>query len=318
MFDRLNATVAALAVGAATFFGAAGVAQADTADFAAIATITTPSLTVGAVTVTGSGDVQALCCTGLGIVGGLGDSVVDSGDIISFSFSVPATSVVMRVLPCDLSGDGTVDLEALIQGTDGTGAAVNAGSIQLVPEFPVATAPAFVDIDIFAILGVGSLSSFDVTMQNDCIRVDSLIFTLGGDPVPVLTCSGFMPPFDNALSLKKKVKRAIPVDIELNDADGYIVTDLDIVAPPVINVLFNGTVFGDVPPDDATLLPLGSANEDNAFRFDPESGQWIYNLGTKQFGAPGTYTVSVASGDTSEYTIDAPGGACAQTFERLP
>lgn len=48
-----------------------------------------------------------------------------------------------------------------------------------------------------------------------------------------------------------------------------------------------------------------SANDDNIFRFDIDTGQWIYNLGTKQFTATGTYTVMVASGDTLEYTINA-------------
>lgn len=138
---------------------------------------------------------------------------------------------------------------------------------------------------------------------------------------PQLSCNGFLPPFDRPLALKKKAKRAIPVKIELTDADGFTVTDLDIAAPPVINVLFNAQVFGEVPLDTDDLLPLGSANDDNIFRFDPDSGlgEWVYNLGTKQFQAEGTYTVMVASGDTSEYEISAPsGGACTETFERLP
>ena len=104
----------------------------------------------------------------------------------------------------------------------------------------------------------------------------------------------------------------------LADADGYTVTDADIAAPPVINVYFEGQVFGEMPPDSDDLLPIGSANDDNIFRFDIDAGQWVYNLGTKQFMAAGTYTVMAASGDTLEYTISGPGGACMQTFERLP
>jgi len=137
-------------------------------------------------------------------------------------------------------------------------------------------------------------------------------------PLPELACSGFLPPFDQPLSLKKKVKRAIPVDMVLTDADGFTITDTDIVAPPVINVLFGAQVYGVMPPDTDDLLPLGSANDDNIFRFDIDSWQWIYNLGTKQFTAAGTYTVTVASGDETEYTIDTSGGQCTQTFVRLP
>jgi len=77
-------------------------------------------------------------------------------------------------------------------------------------------------------------------------------------------------------------------------------------------------VFGEIPPDTHDLLPLGSANDDNLFRFDPDSGQWVYNLGTKLFTATGTYTVMVTSGENGEYIISFPDGNCTQTFERLP
>jgi hypothetical protein len=149
---------------------------------------------------------------------------------------------------------------------------------------------------------------------------------LGEDPIGLavfvavqeIACTGFKAPFDQPVALKKKINRAIPLKIEVTDAGGFIVTDQDIMAPPVVNVLFNGQVFGTVPPDDAELLPPGAANEENIFRFDTASNHWIYNLGTKQFGAAGTYTVTVASGSNSEYTLNAPNGECAQTFERLP
>jgi YVTN family beta-propeller protein len=134
-------------------------------------------------------------------------------------------------------------------------------------------------------------------------------------PIVEIACSGFRPPFDKPLSLKKNVKRAIPVDIDLTDVDGYTVTDSEITAPPVINVLFGAQVFGEIPQDTDDLLPLGSSNEDNIFRYDSSSEQWVYNLGTKQFQAPGTYMVTVTSGDADEYKI-AP--TCTQTFERLP
>jgi hypothetical protein len=131
-----------------------------------------------------------------------------------------------------------------------------------------------------------------------------------------IACSGFMPPFDQALVLKNKVNRAIPVKIQLTDADGNTVTDLDIEAPPVINVLFDGHIYDEIPTETDDLLPIGLANQDNIFRFVTDTGQWAYNLGTKQFKAPGTYTVIVKSGDASEYQITTPNGACTQTFER--
>ena len=132
---------------------------------------------------------------------------------------------------------------------------------------------------------------------------------------PLLACDGFMPPFDQSIAIGKKTKRAIPVKLALIDEQGFPITDFDIDEPPVINVLFGGTVYGESPPDDADLLPLGSANDDNVFRFDPLTEEWIYNLSTKQFTQPGIYHVDVVSGDGTEYLIE-DNGTCEQNFVR--
>lgn len=136
--------------------------------------------------------------------------------------------------------------------------------------------------------------------------------------VPTIACHGFLPPFDRVLTLKKNTKRVIPVELELTDEDGFTVTDVDLLAPPVIDVSFNGLTIGTASPDTEDLLPVGAANKDNIFRFDPETGKWIYNLGSKQFAASGAYRVTALSGDSSEYRLAGENGACSQTFERLP
>ena len=66
-----------------------------------------------------------------------------------------------------------------------------------------------------------------------------------------------MSPFDQPITIGKKTKRAIPVKLVLTDESGYVVTDMDITAPPVINVTFGGTVYGEAPTDDSDLLPVG-------------------------------------------------------------
>jgi sugar lactone lactonase YvrE len=129
------------------------------------------------------------------------------------------------------------------------------------------------------------------------------------------TCTGFDDPFANPLALKKKSKRTIPLKMTLTNSEGAVITDTDVEAPPVVNVLFGGQVFGEVPPDSDDLLPTGGANEDNIFRFNDSTDQWEYNLDTKQFTAPGVYTVKPVAGNDS-YTIDT-GSGCIQTFERL-
>lgn len=308
MGKKLSTTgfVASLAIATSLFVSTAAHAE-ETANFGDLGTFTTPSLTEGSVTVTGSNLVNVLQSGGLGIVGGTFDHTIDPGETISFSFANPASNVRM-VLGCtaaDVNGDGIL-LKVRLEAFDEFG-----GSKGQVETFPGTCL-----IDFSGALSVDPMSGLDVTMLLDGIRIFALGFDIGA--ILQLTCAGFEPPFDKALSLKSKVKRAIPVDIMLTDSDGFTVTNIDIAAPPVINVLFNAQVFGEVPPNTDDLLPLGSANDNNLFRFDLDSGQWVYNLGTKKFTAAGTYTVMIASGDNTEYTIDTPGGACSQTFERLP
>jgi len=124
----------------------------------------------------------------------------------------------------------------------------------------------------------------------------------------VLTCTGFLPPFDNPLSIKAKESRAIPVKMVLQDLFGNIITDADIT-PPVVNVSYEAGGTG--PGYDADLVPPGLSDDGNSFRYDGQ--QWIINLATKQFTSSGLYTVTVKAGDDS-YVVE----GCSQTFTRSP
>jgi hypothetical protein len=129
-----------------------------------------------------------------------------------------------------------------------------------------------------------------------------------------LTCEGFLPPFDQPLSIKKKENRAIPVKMVLRDLFGNFITDADLSAPPLVQVSVNGDSGSDIDGYNGDLLPAGLSDDGNEFRYDPDSQQWIINLGTKQYTAPHTYNVTVIPGDDS-YVIDPN---CGQTFTRLP
>lgn len=230
----------------------------------------------------------------------------------SFSFTIPnnATLISAQLTLADAGGSvdsaawdlfsepGYVYLEMILS--------LSPGSSQLNS---VPLGPGLYDM-------LGGSMTLDTSTQSMTAYTFTFNVQVNVPEPPVLDCQGFMPPFDRPLALKKNAKRAIPANIMLSDESSFSISDEDIVAPPVINVLFNGQVFGEIPPDTGDLMPTGSSNEDNIFRFDPDSGQWIYNLGTKQFAAAGTYTVIITSGDENEYTISP--GTCTQTFERLP
>ena len=157
---------------------------------------------------------------------------------------------------------------------------------------------------------VGNIDAFEMNVSSTITAYD-----FENPPTFLCVAGGFKPPFHEPLTLAKKAKKAIPVKMMLADSDGNPITDADITAPPVVNVLFNSTTYGDTGAgDDVDLLPLGQANDDNVFRFDGFSGTWFYGLGTKILSAPGTYTVKAVSGDETEYSIDA---TCTETFLRL-
>ncbi len=125
---------------------------------------------------------------------------------------------------------------------------------------------------------------------------------------------GFQSPFDVALALKKKTNRAIPLTAQLFDHNGNPVTlsTLGTAPPPVVNVSYNS---GSSPAvDEISLLdPLGQSSSGNQFNFDPSTNTWWLNLSTAPFSASGTYTVTLQSGDTTQYTV-AP--QCSGQFVR--
>jgi len=119
-------------------------------------------------------------------------------------------------------------------------------------------------------------------------------------PKPSLSCQGFESPMDKGPVTVKK-KKVLPLKATL--LDGSVpVTNLDIVAPPVIQVLYNSGVGAaiDVTTD---ALPAGQGTEGNQFEFD--GTWWHFNLKTRrQYTAQGTYTVSIVSGDATEYVVN--------------
>lgn len=167
---------------------------------------------------------------------------------------------------------------------------------------------------------VGGTLTGNLSDGNEFSRlIDTRIAPVGGlflvstPNVPNLSCEGFFSPFDAPKTINKKAKGTIPVKMELIDELWQAVLGGDLVAPPVINVMFDGQTYGDGSTDDVALESVGSANDGNEFTFNDAEQIWQYNLGTKQFSGSGTYIVTVKSGDQNEYTISP---TCTQVFTR--
>ena len=101
--------------------------------------------------------------------------------------------------------------------------------------------------------------------------------------------------------VKVKKNRVLPLKAQLFDDVGNLITDLDIVAAPVIQVLFDSGV-GEAIDVTEDALPAGQGTEGNQFEFGVD--KWQFNLKTKNYTAVGTYTITIVSGDSTEYTIE--------------
>lgn len=125
---------------------------------------------------------------------------------------------------------------------------------------------------------------------------------------PPLSCVSFEPPMASG-PVTVKGNRALPFKAQLFDADGYLMTDSDLLAPPVIQIWYE---YGTPEADDvsAEALPAGQSTEGNQFFFESDQ-RWHYNLKTGNYSASGTYTVFIDSGDSFEYLIDP---ACTAQF----
>lgn len=127
--------------------------------------------------------------------------------------------------------------------------------------------------------------------------------------VPAMTCQGFLPPFNRTLTLKKG-GRTIPLKAFLFDDAGAPATKSLLTAPPLVQLLYAEEAGAEPIDVTAFVAPAGRSNKGQAFRGTRE-GKWMFNLKTKKFLPPGTYTVLVSSGDGTGYVVDP---ACTGTF----
>ena len=129
-----------------------------------------------------------------------------------------------------------------------------------------------------------------------------------GPNAPILSCVGFAAPMANH-PVKAKKNRVFPLKMELFDENGFEVTGADLIAAPVVEVIFNPATEDayDVSND---VLSAGHGTDGNQFEFTND-GIWQFNLKSTNYSAEGTYDVTVVSGDDSEYVIDP---SCVTSF----
>lgn len=125
-------------------------------------------------------------------------------------------------------------------------------------------------------------------------------------PATVLSCGDilgrFEPPLQSGQTVKVRKNRVIPIKALLRDEVGFVVTDMDVLAAPIIQVLFTLSDAPDAVDVTDQALAAGLGTDGNEFVFS--EGMWQYNLKTKNYSASGTYQFDIKSGDLGEYVIE--------------
>lgn len=109
--------------------------------------------------------------------------------------------------------------------------------------------------------------------------------------------NGYFTPVLNDGSSLFKSGRTVPVKFQLTAADGSIITN---ATAQLYVAMYAGVPIGTTDMTDATST--GNSDTGNEFRFDPTSGQYIYNLSTKGF-ATGTWLLRAKLNDGTTHDV---------------
>lgn len=121
------------------------------------------------------------------------------------------------------------------------------------------------------------------------------------DAAPAFACVGFEPPLAHG-QVTVSGNRALPLSAELLDSDGIPVTGADVEADPVVQVAFDSSIAA--ASEDVSAEALWGAQGDDGNMFLFRGDKWRFRLKVRRFTAPGTYTITMASGNEAEYLVD--------------
>jgi hypothetical protein len=194
---------------------------------------------------------------------------------ISWDWSTPSLSLtaVTGTLPCNSPADGPCSKTTLTL----TLQSFSIGTISCPPPPPP---------------GQGSICSGQETILADIEFIDA---------APAYACQRFEPPLaDGPVTVRGN--RALPLKAELLDQDGSELTGADLNAPPVVQVTYQPAINATPTDVGDAVVSVGRGTIGNAFAFS--GSKWQFNLSVRNYTAPGTYTITMASGDEAEYRVD--------------
>jgi hypothetical protein len=142
------------------------------------------------------------------------------------------------------------------------------------------------------------------TLSNSFIGLANLTVTTTATTtasVPKYSCLGFENPMGQG-PVTVKNNRVLPLKVQLIDQYEALIIDTDVASPPVLQVTGKDSGGSNVDLTNQGLF-AGQGTETKQFVFSYD-GKWQFNLMTKNYSNPGTYTISILTGDSSEYVIE--------------
>jgi hypothetical protein len=138
------------------------------------------------------------------------------------------------------------------------------------------------------------------TLSNSFIGIANLTVTTTAS-VPKYSCLGFENPMGKG-PVTVKNNRVLPLKAQLIDQYGDLIIDTDIASPPVLQVTGKDSGGSNTDLTNQGLF-AGQGTDKRQFVFTAD-GKWQFNLNTKNYSKPGTYTISILTGNSSEYVIE--------------
>jgi hypothetical protein len=121
-------------------------------------------------------------------------------------------------------------------------------------------------------------------------------------PPRTYACDGFAEPLHRPGVMEVRGGRVLPLKANLLGAGGAVADGKALRTAPVVSLTFKP---GDGPEvDKSNDLEVWDYGKGKSFVFlaDPDP-HWKFDLGTGKL-APGSYSVTLVSGDAKEYTVD--------------
>lgn len=256
-------------------------------DFKLLGTVTTASLAVKDVVITGDDGaapamVHMLNLNGLGIVGGAAANLIDGNEAIRFDFQTLASNAKYHVgQASNLNGDGKI-------GTTTLEAFVGATSLGTVAVDDIGWK------DVSALFGGVAVTGFRVRAAIDGIRIDAMSYTThwdslgnglaGSHGVPVLGGAGYFVPglgvTVTASQMLENRTAALAIGLQAINAPfkgGVLVPSLDVLVPglstgPTGEIALTGAWPNGVPPGFSFYLQMWLADPAGPHGFAATNG----------------------------------------------